>query len=121
MKSESCPCCGRALPKAKTVDVLFSVPPADWTERQVYAYYKRIAPVSDLAFTRRNASAELQARIDAIVRPTAKDAEAMRSARRIELQNAEHASGQPAIGSERWHAEYNAVELVNANNESEAA
>lgn len=103
----TCPCCGRALPKAKpTVNL---VPSADWTDSQIFAHYKHIAPIADLAFTRRNASPELQARIDAIARPTPKDAADIRTARRIELADAERASNSPAIGSERWHAEYNAI------------
>ena len=93
-----CPCCGRSLPKAKAPIELSD----DMTTEQRFAYYKRLAPVSDLAFTRRNASPELQAAIDAIVNPTAKDAAAMRERRRVELAETERVNNVPAVGSHRW-------------------
>jgi hypothetical protein len=94
------------MPIAKIAIVTSS---AEMSDAELYASYKRLAPASDLVFTRRNASDKLKARIDAIVKPNAKDAEAMRSARRLELWNEERASGEPAIGSERWHTALESV------------
>jgi hypothetical protein len=82
------------------------------SEKELYAYYKRRAPVDDLVFLRRNASPVLAAEIDALLgdpkrKVTAADAVRARGVRRVELLAAEVASGEPAIGSERWHAAQN--------------
>lgn len=72
------------------------------TERERRAHFRRSAPASDLAFSRRFADAKLQAHIDAIVRPTPQDAARVRDIRRRELAAAERAGRIPALGSPRW-------------------
>ena len=94
MKAPYCPTCGRRMPCARpphTERAEHST--SDMTKRELYAYYKRTAPASDLAFTRRNASPELQAAIDTIEKPTPADAARVRERRRIELAEAERAAG----------------------------
>lgn len=85
-----CPCCKRALPKAKIVNVE-SVDTSAMNDRELFAYYKRTAPASDLAFLRANVhnSETLNARIDAIAVPTRDDITLLREAWRIERANAD--------------------------------
>jgi len=47
MSTQSCPCCGRAFPKAKAAPV---VNVAELSEKDMYAYYKRTAPVENVRF-----------------------------------------------------------------------
>jgi glycine cleavage system protein P-like pyridoxal-binding family len=103
-KRETCPCCHRPLPVVKDGSMVSIL---DMTDAQLFAYYKKQAPRSDLAFTARNASPELKARIQDLLsgNPSAKDAELMRHYRRVELSDAEKASGMAPIGSERWRNE----------------
>lgn len=121
-----CQCCGQTI-KAKKIDqqsVTPSVSTENMTDSELFKYYKRIAPASDLAWTRRNASSELQAIIDAIVKPSAKDAARMRDLRRAELLAVSVANGEPALGSERWFVAQGIrqpIDHPSAINESEAA
>jgi hypothetical protein len=43
----ACPCCGRAFPKAKAPTV---VNVAELSDKDVFAYYKRAAPVENVKF-----------------------------------------------------------------------
>jgi hypothetical protein len=47
MNPNNCPCCGRALPKTKAPKV---VNVAELSDRDVFAYYKRTAPVENVKF-----------------------------------------------------------------------
>jgi hypothetical protein len=55
MSTTSCPCCGRAFPKPKAVTAV--VNPAELSDADVFAYYKRTAPVEDVRFRLRLALA----------------------------------------------------------------
>jgi hypothetical protein len=46
--TNNCPCCGRAYPKARTVAQPVNL--AELPDKDVYAYYKRTAPVEDVKF-----------------------------------------------------------------------
>ncbi len=50
---ETCSCCGRPFPKAKAVAV---VNVAELSDRDVFAYFKRTAPVEDVKFQLRLSS-----------------------------------------------------------------
>jgi hypothetical protein len=47
MSTNSCPCCGRAFPKAKLTPV---VNVAELSEKDMFAHYKRTAPVENVKF-----------------------------------------------------------------------
>jgi hypothetical protein len=66
MSTNSCPCCGRAYPKAKLAPV---VNVAELSEKDMFAYYKRTAPVEDVKFQLRLASlpAEIRAGYEALL------------------------------------------------------
>lgn len=57
----SCPCCGRAFPKPKAVAAPVAL--ADLPDKDVFAYYKRTAPVEDVKFQLRLTSLPLHIRI----------------------------------------------------------
>ena len=95
MKTQ-CPCCGvkfETKSQSQSTARVLPVPGAGASEREIYAYYKRIAPYEDLKFSRRRASPELQAEIDILLvgKPTAKDAARIRDKRRAELAEADRA------------------------------
>lgn len=99
-----CPTCGRAYapkrPKADPVDVDTS----QMTNAEIFAHYKRIAPVEDLRFFLRvgTLSPELRARAEAVTKPTPAILAELRTAWRIERLQAHKAAGIPAIGSPEW-------------------
>ena len=65
MSTTSCPCCGRAFPKAKTAPV---VNVSELSEKDMFAYYKRTAPVENVRFQLRlNLSPELRAGYTALL------------------------------------------------------
>jgi len=53
MPNTSCPCCGRAYPKAKAAVVVNT---AELSEKDLFAHYKRTAPVEDVKFRLRLSS-----------------------------------------------------------------
>jgi hypothetical protein len=53
MSTNACPCCGRAYPKAKAnriASLAQFVNTADMSEKELFAHYKRTAPVEDVLF-----------------------------------------------------------------------
>jgi len=65
MSTNNCPCCGRAYPKAKATPV---VNVAELSEKDMFAYYKRTAPVENVRFQLRlHLSPELRAGYTALL------------------------------------------------------
>ena len=65
MTPNACPCCGRAFPKAKAAPV---VNVSELSEKDVFAYYKRTAPVENVRFQLRlNLSPDVRAGYDALL------------------------------------------------------
>jgi hypothetical protein len=81
-----------------------AVDTATMTDAQLYAHYKRTAPIEDLRFFLRGPkSAALRARAEAIATPTAHDVASLREAWRVERLADDRAAGIPAIGTAEWH------------------
>lgn len=93
-------------PRRKAPALVPSTDPIDtskFTDAELFAHYKRIAPAEDLRFIlRTEVSAELRARAEAIAKPTAKDISGIRIAWRTERNERDRRLGIPAIGSPAW-------------------
>jgi hypothetical protein len=65
-QTQSCPCCGRAFRPSKAAA---AVNPSHLSDADVFAYYKRIAPVEDVRFQLRLRSlpAEVRAGFEALL------------------------------------------------------
>ena len=74
---------------------------ADMTNTELYAHYKKTAPMGDLAFFLRcpTLSSELRAQAEAIAKPTKSDLARLRTRWRMERQAYELANHIPAVGS----------------------
>jgi hypothetical protein len=91
-------------PTPARVQPVAVVDTATLTDVELYAYYKRTAPIEDLRFFLRGRLSDgLRARAEAITTPTAGDLITLRAAWRAERLAQDRAAGIPAIGTAEWH------------------
>lgn len=98
-----CHACGRALPKPKAPTAVSGpVDTSTMSIPELFAHYKRLAPLEDLRFLLlAEMSAELRSRIATALTnakaPTPKDVSALRDAWRMESAAADRAAGRPFL------------------------
>lgn len=84
-----------------------NVDTATMADAELYAYYKRTAPIEDLRFLLRGCMSDaLRARAERITNPTARDLASLRAAWRTERQAEDRGAGIPAIGTAEWHGQH---------------